>query len=53
VLEDDHHRASSARFKTRTGKGAIIIVFLDQAPSFVRLAFDIGFTGLALGLEGN
>ena len=38
--------------KGGTGKRAIIIVLVDQAPSFVRLAFDIGFTGLALGVEG-
>src|SRR5258706_3587175 len=38
--------------KGGTGKGAIIIALLDQAPSFVRLAFDIGFTSLALGVEG-
>ncbi len=35
--------------KGGTGKGAIIIALLDQAPSFVRLAFDIGLTSLALG----
>ena len=38
--------------KGGTGKGAIIIAFIGQAPSFVHLAFDIGLTSLALGVQG-
>ncbi len=33
--------------KGGTGKGAVIIAFVDRAPAFVRLALDIGLTSLA------
>ena len=45
-------RLQGRAVKGGTGKRAIIIVFVDQSPAFVRLAFDIGFTRLALGVEG-
>jgi hypothetical protein len=38
--------------KGGAGKRAIIIALVDRAPSFVRLAFDIGLASLALGVEG-
>src|SRR5580704_12674218 len=34
-----------------TGKCPVIIVTIDQAPSLVRLALDVGLTGFALGVE--
>ena len=38
-------------FKRGAGEGAIVIMVGDEPPAFVRLALDIGLTGLALGVE--
>jgi len=37
--------------KRRPGKCAVVIMVADQEPTFMRLALDIGFAGLALGIE--
>jgi hypothetical protein len=33
------------------GETAIVIMLRDEAPAFMRLALDIGFAGLPLGVE--
>ncbi len=38
--------------KGGAGKRAVVKALGNQAPSFMRLAFDIGLTSLTLGVEG-
>ena len=61
-LIDDHHidpplHDVGKQFLQRralhgtAGKATVVIMVAAQSPPFVRLAFDVGFRGLALGVE--
>ena len=50
-LNVGEQRLKGRAFEGAAGEAAIVMAGLDQSPSFVGLALDVGFCGLTLGIK--